>query len=437
MLQAIGVQRHNDDDEEEDGDENMILREQTMSSSTNIPSIAEVFKSPKSTGEDGRTPTVFSAVSPRTPLPKVTLTPRTPLSGRHHPNSALPTFPAPADEEFSYTPTSPSTDDAIGLLMDDLIEGFAQEKPSHTAHFRTTGVLPCGIPMLTFNPDSSNSLAVSEGTSPPGKESTPVRKNKSASSLIDLHDAIGQQPAIKTRSVMAPSESVGFLSEMLKAEARVAVMDAETGSLSDSDDEDFVLHCPATAHHKSERQGPSTEDNGGNHRARQRRRCDSAGLSFSGYGSSMTLTSDRPSSASLFGMDIVMEENHSSHSSSTQRESTPFSLGLKRRSSSTLSRRDGDYGSSVSLHRGRSELSLGSLGLNLESPCRDSGRDLVTPPVTIQQVASPPPLKNFHDSSRHDADGKKSSSVCICSSDQRSVNNTIAKMVSLDMKGLS
>lgn len=418
-----------------------------------------------------------SGLSPRTPLPKVTLTPKTPLSARRNKNMPLPIFPSPADDgiDINTTPVgrsimmgqpSPWSQSSpwsshegghhdMGMMMDSLLGSFpnkasrssgsqtrAQSLPfmsldrptSHSERRRDrndasrTGSKvdspnspnrkPGFLPMATFE-DSP------EATSQAVQSRTPQRTNRRSSES----ESVGTAIPILTKSVLTPSQSNSYFDEMMRVEARGGVMDAETGSLSDSDEE-FVLAAPGALSQK--RMELSAVDD--NLRARQRRRRSHDKLS-----SAASVASNKASNNSLFGMDIVHEENQSLGSSGQQRASTPFSLGRVRKGGSasplSISRKShgstGDLG--YSLARGKSENSLGSIGLCLESSASSDTRDLVTPPVTIPSALSPPPLPQANGVINEKSNG--SSQLCVSAADHRSVSLAIARMASTDPYG--
>ena len=371
-----------------------------------------------------------AGTTPRTPLPRITLTPKTPLSARRSNNPRLPEFPASTEDEFTVTQSS-SIDD-VELMMDDLLEGFTEQVPSPSPHPNPPMSL---FPLLTFNPDSSNSLALSDASpgvstppvvrlagSPPRfaelntGSSTPVSTNEQdASSFVDV-EALG----FVSKSAMTPSRFGGFLPEM-RAEARLGVMEAEIGSLSDSDEEEFVLACPLSiaSHQKADKKDHQSPIHS-NRRVKPRRQCSKdISIELSGPGSVLSLTSNQMSSTSLFGMDIVQEAG-CSLSSSTPRAMTPFS-GL-----ASMNRRS--FGSFSALLRRESERSLVSLELCLEEQSFVSRRDLVTPPAISQPAISPPPLVKKPLLSRKPAITVPITSVCISSAVKRSASLAIAHM---------
>jgi hypothetical protein len=403
--------------------------------------------------------TSFLSPSPRTPLTRVTLTPRTPLSSqKRDPNAVLPLFPVPEFNDTCRAASAPRDNDAVGMFMDDLLEGCTGQRASALSPPSRA------LPLLSFNPDSSNSLALSrEGSpiqrtppstrcsgSPPGfvhvnargyssRFSTPVRTNTTLSAAcaeLSSAEAMG----IKAKSVMTPSRSDGFLSEMMRAEARAGVLEAETGSLSDSDDEDFVLTCPLSVHYRQKVDKQDHQSPLGNNRRVKQRIHDQ--MDMEGKSSFASLNANlHASTTSLFGMDIVLEEGQSSSTPQARTASSgcpSFNRLKSLGSTNALSLRDAEYGSSSSLHRGKSELSLGSLGLCLEGPY-ESGRDLVTPPIMVQYAISPPPLvkRPMGSSPKQHGNNAPSSSVCIVSADKGSVSRAISQMAFQEQRKLT
>lgn len=395
------------------------------------------------TPKNGGGASSYASPSPRTPLPRVTLTPRTPLSARRALNSRLPEFPSSvAGDGFSFTPSPPRHDDDVDRMMDNILQGFTGHTPT-PANQATPGR---PLPVLNVvNRSSCHSLSLSVGSpeSNPARPQTfccpPPRFVELDDCLMETgrDDLVSRDPAeetmfdegvqsleIKTKSVMTPSRSGGYLSDMMKADARAEAVDAETGSLSDSDsDEEFVLAFPMS------KPSPSKKDHQSSfrHERRVKQRRSSCKLEEERGNASMTsLTSNQASSTSLFGMDIVHEEGLSL-CCSTPRVITQFSGQPQRKSFgsfSSLGRRDGEHGSTSSLPRGKSEVSLGSLGLCLEESTGEPGRDLRTPPVCIQRPNSPPPLAK-----RSLLSSGSQSSVSFSPADSNSVSVTISQMV--------
>lgn len=385
----------------------------------------------------------YASPSPRTPLPHVTLTPRTPVSARRALNSRLPEFPSSiAGDGFSFTPSPLRHDDDVDRMMDNILQGFTGHTP--TPANQATPARP--LPVLNMmNGSSCHSLALSVG-SPEASPAHPQALGCPPPRFVELDDCLMetgrdnrvskdhteetmfdegvQAPEIKTKSVMTPSRSGGYLSEMMKADARAEAVDAETGSLSDSDnDEEFVLAFPMS------KPSPSKKDHQSSihHERRVKQRRSSCTLEEEkGHASTTSLTSNQASSTSLFGMDIVHEEGLSL-SCSTPRVMTPFSGQSQRKSFgsfSSLGRRDAEHGSTSSLPRGKSEVSLGSLGLCLEESTGEPGRDLRTPPVCNQRPNSPPPLAK-----RSLLSSGPQTSVSFSPADSNSVSVTISQMV--------
>jgi len=184
----------------------------------------------------------------------------------------------------------------------------------------------------------------------------------------------------------------------MEANARARAVRAESGSLTESGEEDeFVLTCPLSS--------KTSEVEDGSRPPKQRRResheSGVSGPQFMGRRESCaSLGSGLASASSLFGMEIYQEEGNSVSSPPLYRSTTPFSShSLKSKNSGShgaLSSKDGEDGyAPLGMHHRfrRSEHSFGSLGLSLDGPSyNEQGRDLVTPPVTRQVAFSPPPL---------------------------------------------
>jgi hypothetical protein len=169
--------------------------------------------------------------------------------------------------------------------------------------------------------------------------------------------------------------------------------DTETGSLSDSADEDaFVLHCPCS-------ENPSLEASDANWRAKKcRDSYESHHLEH--RESCASMTSGLASANSLFGMDFYLEDCQSVASSTNKPPTSFASLSFKNNpaSNGALSTKDSDD-TFAPLGLQRSMHSFGSLGLCLDGPfasTEEHGRDLVTPPATMHAAFSPPPLPARH-----------------------------------------
>lgn len=413
--------------------------------------------------------------SPRTPLPKITLTPKTPLSARRSQRGAFPQFPSPADDGIDISTTPLGQRDHMGYMMDSLLGEFPERTPtSRTPTSRDS--TRNGVPLsLTFNPDSSHSLTLSlDGKEDAGKiQPFPSRRGSCQSLLSDappmmddsrekertsvprktflpLPDFCGSPPeavrivhartpqrtnrsvgrdhpmGIQTKSLLAPSLSNGILDEMMRVEAIGGVADAENGSLSDSDEEEFLLATPDVI--SSERDDSPA---GGDKNRRQRRRRSYEKIHRT---TNRPTIATQPSNTSLLGMDIVQEEStsiSSSNRASTPYSSLPSSSKLKVSvSGSTISHSDGEGGEN-SLVRGKSEQSLGSLGLCLDlSTSGDGGRDLVTPPTTMASALSPPALLMANYEPRKAPDHMPT--FCVSAADKQSVTLAIVRMASED-----
>lgn len=356
-----------------------------LSSSVDDMAGPDAWKLSTRASEDPLTPRT-SGASPRTPLPRITLTPRTPLSSQRNKPTSLPVFPSPTRDVFD-------DNDDLGRMMDDLLDGFEGYVASSP---RATHDHDEPVRRLTFNPDSSHLLAISgaraeTGTPPDVKMLGSTLKQESLPSGGERSNAEGLKP----KPAATLSRFGAFPSEVFRAHA--SAVDTDTGSLSDSDEEGFVLTCPLSHAIDTRR------------RVKQRLlSAKDSGNELSAHGSLGAMTSNQCSNTSLFGMSIFQDDFYTD-SSSTTRAMTPFSgLSLADRRGSTttmlcrddefpsaaiscsaLSRRDGEC---TNLKRGKSEHSFASIGLCLEDFSGDLGRDLVTPPAIIQHTRSSPPL---------------------------------------------
>lgn len=387
-------------------------------------------------------------------------------------------FPSPSDDGID-TLTLPQAHASIDDAIDNLLNGF---KGEHVRFHSSTGYMqplePTKNPgMRCYYHDSSNSLAFSADGSKceargvdqfkqdeswmafrPGAESDyggrltvpkewePSTPDQDVSALI-LQGGVTEKapppifsfqetgPTIATaHSLMSTSRHDDLVREMLTA-ARTS--GAETGSLSDSDDEDaFVLTCPCS-------EKPSSDACDGNRQAKKRRDSYENDFFEQRRGSYNSLTSPLASTSSLLGMDLYQEEvaslsfknktpgstgalstkdncesiaplglKRSSVQSfgsiglcldgpaSTNRPTVPFaSLSIMNKTSGSngaLSTKDSSDESFAPLGLQRSVHSFGSLGLCLDGPSAsmddNHGRDPVTPPVTRHVGFSPPPL---------------------------------------------
>ena len=286
--------------------------------------------------------------------------------------------------------------------------------------------------------------------SPPEKSTIPptlLTKTPQRNNRRTTNDTSTSIPlSIQTKSVLAPSQSNGYLEAMMRSEARQNVLDAETGTLSDSDDDDdFVLTTPAdlSVERTELSSSPTTTTTLPNEqtRARQRRRRSyeklptNAGLAMSfPHCSNGSLTSShKASNTSLFGMDLIQEENQSMCSGGTgTRATTPYSLSRTRTTSgSTLSRRDSDVGDSSSWSLLQSRKSEHSLGLSIEESTAE--RDLITPPITIPSSAMTPPPLPLQGTDQVVLVGPTQPSVCVSAADR--VSETIARMATTSTTG--
>jgi hypothetical protein len=335
-------------------------------------------------------------------------------------------FPSsPSDDDIDAL-SVPQAHDSIDDAMDKMLHGFRGQHGRSSAGYMQP-MEPTKNPVMRTLFDSSNSLALSTDGSK--GEIMCLDRSKRDDSLLSLRSSMysdtGDRPTLpKARDLSTPveehfsaprldrrvSENVSLPSEPFQkaptaaAETRITVSGhdgflwemmngtrgaaTETGSLSDSDDEDaFVLHCPHS-------ENPSLEASDANRRPKKRR--DFYETHYNRE-SCTSMTSGVASTNSLFGMDFYLEEGQSM-ASSTNRSPTPFAnLSSNNRnpgSSGALSIKDGDD-TFVPPELQRSVHSFGSLGLCLDGPSaslEEHWRDLVTPPATMHAACSPPPL---------------------------------------------
>lgn len=359
-------------------------------------------------------------------------------------------FPSPSDDDIDTTSTRQTHQSSIDEAMDNLLSGFA--KRGHPGRYQsTTGYIPPSERVYGKHSryhDSSNSLAYSLAFSAEGsKEDTQGANLKREDSSLSgrgmspapERDTVNTSPPPlpKTWLLPLPSDSSvkcqnkggcvevrlpvpmerssqasstaqsmptiskhdKILREMMDANARARAARADTGSLSDScEDDEFILTCPSTT---------ASEMADGSRPPKQRRR-DSyeSGLSSSYFNdrreSCTSLASGLASASSLFGMEFYQEEGLSV-ASPVYISTTPFSsISYKSKNSGShdaFSPHTGDDGfAPLGLHHRfrKSEHSFGSIGLSLDGPSsavdEHQGRDLVTPPVTRHVAFTPPPL---------------------------------------------
>lgn len=178
------------------------------------------------------------------------------------------------------------------------------------------------------------------------------------------------------------SRSPSFIQEMSSAHARAAAMDAD-GSLSDPDDDHFILADPATLVHEHVDEP-----------ARQRQRMSYSSLEGSNLRhseSNSSLAQTHASNTSLLGTDFIMGDSTLSLGNHGRASGLFASAGK-------MATMDGGLGAKND--RNASMGSLSSIGLPLETAnedqvCECNARDLITPPIpesSLTVMASPPEL---------------------------------------------
>jgi hypothetical protein len=211
--------------------------------------------------------------------------------------------------------------------------------------------------------------------------------------------------ANKTRSLLSGTSNYLLAQTMFETNAILNMMDAETGSLSDSDDDEtFLLVSPKEI----------AEEQGMYKRARFRRQWIGDSKFADATSRRLSLSSEGASNTSLFGMNIAHDE-----ASMSRLVCNPSSVSATSFPS--------EASEATSLCRRRSDGSLGSPGLSLEiaaantnsmdmtamaSVSNCTGRDLVTPPILATSKMtdlSPPPFAPKQDSFMRFAEGNESS----------------------------
>jgi len=312
-----------------------------------------------------------------TPLPKVGLTPRS-TSSR---GSTLPRFPSPSELEDEMLSPSTFTYERYSIAA-TVDTSFDSSRDRHV--FRRGQAdrkhPPMPLELHVSSADQDDPL------------SPPIRQKESFIPLADWEEGLPQttmsrsatredhqttqgKPTIQS-VLFPPSRSTDDLNGILDRSER-GLGDAETGSLSDSDDDEPFLLAPPSAIEEEKRM---QQDHVKQRKPFQGRRSSSQGR--------LSITSSaHPSDASLLGVGLV-----NSNASLFAMDKNSSSCSKFPRPSSN------DAGN---LNR---EESLASIGLALEGTT--DGRDLITPPV-MKQARSPPPLSprgrccSSEDSRRH------------------------------------
>jgi hypothetical protein len=334
------------------------------------------------------------AMSPLTPLPKITLTPR--RTQGHE--GGLPVFPSHKEDGITLNPTA-----GFGTGP-TLFGGFSSshQEEYDMPYLRFSAIRPSTSMTFSLDDDNREDVAMdgshvgSLRSEPPvlnlerivDEEMSHFTSRFPAGNGEEVPNALPKQSFLDRKGPLevwrSSLENGDIFVEMSVAEARANVLDAENGSLSDADDEHLVLASPNTL--STERQLKSRVDG----RARQRRRfCINpppSTASFRSVSMSSLASTQAESSTSLLGMDIVHENLTAS---ATTGSTTPFSLLSSRAKAGSFGALSTDVGSfSSSLHRNMSESSLG-LTLDQQDSC---DRDLVTPPITVNDDLTPPPI---------------------------------------------
>jgi len=347
----------------------------TMSTMHDAANVAQSSKQARTVNFDSPGIRSFASLSPRTPLPKISLTPRSSISQ----GSNFPRFPSPPEEvAYARTPrslftlrTSTATDDEC----------------AHNEAEKTTYEKPLNPSSLAFSTDSGglaglpsrpSSFAVA---SPSTKSFLPMpdwsETARIANVKANAHNS-DRKPFAETRTQSLSSR--GALQSMLDEDERHAAADVETGSLSGSDDDEpFLLAAPGTI--IEEKLQASSRRN-------RRRRSHICGERSELPSSSRppTMPATATSSASLMGMNFVFSNSNIDRSNMEMKLPDSTGAGTMRPSES--------YGSFGSLKRDDSMLSFGLAFEDEGSSSRNfenRGRDLITPPV-MMDAQSPPPL---------------------------------------------
>ena len=331
------------------------------------------------------TPTT-PTMSPLTPLPKITLTPR---RTQGH-GTELPFFASPHTE-----------DDPTARIA--LYGGFTRSRQEEygMTYPRFSAIRPSTSMMISLDDDNIDDVAMDSSnvgslrSEPPALNLPRIKEKQVAYSAThfsarnsEVPNALPEQSCLDRRGSLEVSKSSletgNFFIEMPIAEARAGIFDAEDGSLSDTDDEDLVLASPQTL--STERQLKSRVDG----RACQRRRfCinpPASAATFRSVSMSSLASTRAESSTSLQGMDIAHENLTAS---ATLGSATSFSLLSFRANAGSFGALSDDVGPFRGcLYRETSESSLG-LTSDQQDGC---DRDLVTPPITINDDLTPPPI---------------------------------------------
>jgi hypothetical protein len=288
-------------------------------------------------------------LSPRTPLPKITLTPRSAGSR----SSRLPRFPSPTDDV--YNALTPMTLFSDRFWVEDVVSSRQRNVPSSF----TVSIDPVAVP-----------------------RHHPSRTTKSFIPMPDWNDGgqseCGDEGPSESHS-RAPPFSRSIVAQSASHETSQLMLDEdEHGSLSDSDDDDepFLLAVPGII---------VEEKLQASHRHYRQRRCLVPKTTGAAAMPSVH-PADRASCSSLFGMEFV-----TSSSELFGMDKSNSSNGNLQLSESSSSLRRNSRGHPKEDESPSSELELEIDGI--KSGINDSpGRDLITPPINTLQAHSPPPL---------------------------------------------
>jgi hypothetical protein len=292
-------------------------------------------------------------LSPRTPLPKITLTPRS--TGSH--SSGLPRFPSPTDDiDNALTPMTLFTE---RVWVEDVVSSRQRKVPSSF----TVSFDPVAVPRHHPSPTTRSFIPMPDwndvGPSGCGDEGP-----------SENHSQVPYFSGMKTMSTLDPSASHEMSQVMLDED--------EHGSLSDSDnddDEPFLLAAPSII--------VEEKLQASNRHFRQRRclvpKTSSAAMP-------PVNSADYLSSSSLFGMEFL-----SSSSELFGMDKSNNSNGNLRLSESSSIRRRNSHEHPKQDESPSSELELEIDGIKCGTN-DSSGRDLITPPIIVLQAHSPPPL---------------------------------------------
>jgi len=328
----------------------------------------------------------LSTKSPK-PLPKINLTPRTPLtapapvtqSAAHH------IFPISNDNRFSLGMGNKKIDE-MGLFMDGILDDCNGHKTNSTGDISDE---PNEFPRLSFSPDSSHTLVNEIPMMYPVQDpklcnaSTPDARRKETFQYINEGINTGTSSINTNPITMTPRRS-NFL-EAMHMETFWGVDQTDIGSLSDSDDE-FILTNPATIEIEKAAVTCSSLIHDSSRRVKQRRQLKSDEISenvFMSVNETSTIN------------DIVQKNSQPLQTSSTTRPMKPFpGLAVTRNStvSGTIPDLKDDTNKSSNSFARYQKAARSIISSEIKSSACNPDRDLVTPPATLQDFLSPPPM---------------------------------------------